>query len=274
MTWIKVEVRTEASRRDALGAWLVARTGQAVEERTDGTLVAYAADESSAEGLERELRTQDGLTDVARSAMPDVDWTQKWRDGIPTRRIGRLTITPSWLAASAGDGPRVVIDPETAFGSGEHGSTRAALALLERHVQPGDRVLDLGSGSGILSIAAAVLGARQAIGIEVDEDANEIAEANAARNGVADRVRFIFGDAAQLAPVAGPAEVLCSNILRIVNVALLPEIRAALVPGGLAIFSGMETAEAGEFREALIAHRFNEVDQAVDAGWWAVAARP
>jgi ribosomal protein L11 methyltransferase len=274
MTWIQVEVRAEASRRDALGAWLVARTGQAVEERTDGTLVAYAADETAAEGLERDLRAQDGLTAVARSAMPDVDWTQKWRDGIPARRIGRLTITPSWLAAGAGDGPRVVIDPETAFGSGEHGSTRAALALLERHVRPGDRVLDLGSGSGILSIAAVVLGARQAIGIEVDEDANEIAEANAARNGVADRVRFLFGDAAQLAPVAGPAEVLCSNILRIVNVALLPEIRAALVPGGLAIFSGMETTEAGEFREALIAHRFNEVDQAVDAGWWAVAARP
>jgi ribosomal protein L11 methyltransferase len=274
MTWYRVEVTAEASRRDELGAWLVARTGQAVEERTDGTLVAFAADEPAATGLERDVRAQEGFTGVALRAMPDVDWTQKWREGIPARRIGRLTVTPSWLVPEAGDGPKVVIDPESAFGSGEHGSTRAALALLERHVRPGDRMLDLGSGSGILAISAAVLGARQAIGIEVDEDANEIAEANAERNGVGDRVRFIFGDAAQLAPVAGPAEILCSNILRIVNIALLPEIRAAIAPGGVAIFSGMEAAEAPDFREALAAHRYVEIDEMVDAGWWAVAARP
>ena len=125
-----------------------------------------------------------------------------------------------------------------------------------------------------ISIAAVKLGARRAVGIEVDEEANEIARVNAERNGVADRVEFLFGDAAQLAPMVGPAEVLCSNILRLVNVALLPEIRASLVPGGVAIFSGMEVAEAPEFRAALAAQRFTEIDDVVDAGWWGVAARP
>ncbi|MCU0621892.1 MAG: 50S ribosomal protein L11 methyltransferase [Gemmatimonadales bacterium] len=273
MTWISLSVTAPAEAREALGAWLVARTGQAVEERSDGVLVAYAADAASADRLVHELEARGEGVGCARHEMPDIDWTQRWREGIPVRRIGRLTVAPSWLAADALDGPRVVIDPEMAFGTGEHGSTRAALALLERHVRPGDRMLDLGSGSGILAISAVLLGARQAIGIEVDEEANVVAESNAERNGVADRVRFIFGDAAQLAPVVGPAEILCSNILRLVNVALLPEIRATLTPRGLAIFSGMEATEASEFRAALAEQRFTEVDDVVDAGWWAVAAR-
>jgi ribosomal protein L11 methyltransferase len=273
MSWISLKVIAPAERREALGAWLVARTGQAVEERDDGTLLAFAATAAEADRLERELRGE-WDTSLSRAEMPEVDWVERWKDGIPSRRFGRLVVTPSWLADPAHGGPQVIIDPETAFGTGEHGSTRVALALLERHVQAGDRMLDLGSGSGILSIAAVKLGARRAVGIEVDEDANEVAELNARRNGVADKVEFLFGDAAQLAPVVGPAEILCSNILRLVNVALLPEIRASLVPGGIAIFSGMEHTEASEFRSALAAQRYTEIDEEIDAGWWGVAARP
>jgi ribosomal protein L11 methyltransferase len=273
MSWISLKVSAPTERREALGAWLVARTGQAVEERADGTLLAFAATAEEADRLEHELRGE-WDTALTRDEMPEVNWIERWRDGIPSRRFGRLVVTPSWLADPAFDGPQVVIDPETAFGTGEHGSTRVVLTMLERYVNPGDRVLDLGSGSGILSIAAVKLGARRAVGIEVDEDANEVAELNARRNGVADKVEFLFGDAAQLAPVVGPAEILCSNILRLVNVALLPEIRASLVPGGLAIFSGMEHTEAAEFRAALAAQRYTEVDEVIDAGWWGVVARP
>jgi ribosomal protein L11 methyltransferase len=273
MSWISLQVAAPAERREALGAWLVAHTGQAVEERADGTLMAFAATAADADRLEQALRGEWG-TSLTRAEMPEVNWVERWKDGIPSRRFGRLVVTPSWLADPAHVGPQVIIDPETAFGTGEHGSTRVALALLERHVQPGDRMLDLGSGSGILSIAAVKLGARRAVGIEVDEDANEVAELNATRNGVADRVEFLFGDAAQLAPVVGPAEILCSNILRLVNVALLPEIRASLVPGGIAIFSGMEHTEAPAFRAALAAQRYTEIDEEIDAGWWGVAARP
>src|SRR5690606_20410338 len=137
----------------------------------------------------------------------------------------------------------VTLDPESAFGSGEHGSTRAALALLERLLVPGHRLLDFGSGSGILAIAAARLGGTMAVGIEVDDEANPIAEANAARNGVADRVTFLHGDAGALHPLVGQVDLVCSNILRTVNTLLLPAIREALRPGGVAIFSGMEEAE-------------------------------
>jgi ribosomal protein L11 methyltransferase len=191
-----------------------------------------------------------------------------------TRRFGRLLLTPSWLpvAPTAGD-VVITIDPESAFGSGEHGSTRGALALLERHLQRGDRVLDLGSGSGILSIAAVALGARSAIGFEIDEPSIPVADTNARRNGVDGAISFISGDAADLAPLAGPVEVVCSNILRTVNVVLLPAIAAALIPGGIAIFAGMEAPEAPLFEPVLAAGGFDSLDTVIDDGWWSVAAK-
>jgi len=165
-----------------------------------------------------------------------------------------------------------VLDPESAFGSGEHGSTRAALTLLERHLRRGDRVLDLGSGSGILAIAAVKLGAARAVGIENDPEASPVARRNADRNGVGDAVEFLDGDAGDLAPLLGPADLLLSNILRTVNTALLPAIVSALRPGGLAVFSGMECAEAELFRPALATAGLSACDEVEDAGWWAIAA--
>jgi ribosomal protein L11 methyltransferase len=167
----------------------------------------------------------------------------------------------------------VVLDPEMAFGSGEHGSTRAALALLERHLAQGDRVLDLGSGSGILAIAAVKLGAQRATGVELDEVSNAVALRNAERNGVAGATAFLHGEAADLAPLLGPADLVLSNILRTVNTLLLPAIGASLRPAGIAIFSGMESAEAELFAPELVQAGFSAFDHVDDAGGWAVAAR-
>lgn len=273
MSWWAVDVRPKPADRDRLSAWLVARTGQAVEERDDGTIVSFAGDEAAAAQLAAAARSQ--ADDVVTGLRPldEVDWTTRWRDGLGPRRIGRLTVAPSWAVPADTDGPLVVLDPETAFGSGEHGSTRAALALLERHLRPDDRVLDFGSGSGILSIAAVVLGARAATGIEVDAEANQVAVRNARSNDVAGRTRFLDGDAAMLGPLLGPADLVLSNILRSVNIELLPAIRRSLRPGGLAVFAGMEDAEAALFRPALAAAGLDIVDEVTDAGWWGVAAR-
>jgi ribosomal protein L11 methyltransferase len=273
MTWWAIDVRTDPSRREWVGAWLVARTGQAVEERDDGTLVTFAEDERAADALVAALAAAgDVPVESSRRRLEAVDWTTRWRDGLGPRTFGRLTVVPSWIEALRSDGPTVVLDPESAFGSGEHGSTRAALALLERHLRPGDRVLDLGSGSGILAIAAVKLGAAAAVGIENDPEAGPVALRNAERNGVTDAVQILEGDAGDLAPLLGPADLLLSNILRTVNTALLPAIVSALRPGGLAIFSGMETMEAAAFRPVLAASGLVERDQVTDAGWWAVAA--
>jgi ribosomal protein L11 methyltransferase len=276
MSWWAIDVRTAPERRDGLTAWLVARTGQAVEERDDGTLVTFAPDEVSAQALVREMeRDVDATAHAERRQLEVVDWSTRWRDGLHPRRFGKLTVVPSWLPeADTNHAHTVVLDPETAFGSGEHGSTRVALTLLEQLLRPGQVVLDLGSGSGILAIAAVKLGAARAVGIEIDPEANVVALRNAARNGVTDSVQLLEGDAGLLAPLVGPADLILSNILRTANTALLPAIRGALIPGGAAIFSGMEQEEAPEFRRVLVADDFEVLHETTDSGWWGAAARP
>ena len=280
MSGCALDVRGPDEVRDAVAAWVVERTGHAVEERPDGTLVGFAPSEPEAEAVLRELRAAFGV-DVGGSSRPlaDIAWEKRWREGLGPRRIGRLTVAPSWaVPATCYPLPvtslaPIVIDPETAFGTGEHGSTRTALLLLDRHLRPGDRVLDLGSGSGILAIAAARLGAARATGVELDAEAEPVAVGNAARNGVADRVAFVTGDAAALVPLLAPVELILSNILRSANAELLPAIAAALAPGGTAIFAGMEREERELFLPALAGGGFAWFDEAVDGAWWGVAAR-
>jgi ribosomal protein L11 methyltransferase len=271
MTWWSIEVGLHGADPDAVAARLVAETGHPVEERVD-RVVGFAPDADSAARASAAVVTAFGAgVDVRQASVADPDWTSRWREGIGVRQVGRLAVGPSWLLAS---GPAaVVVDPETAFGTGEHGSTRGALLLLDRYLRPGSLVLDLGCGSGILAIAAAKLGARAAFGIEVDEEAIPVAEANAARNGVADRIRFLAGDARDLGPLAGPADLIVSNILRGVNESLLEPIRDSLRPEGLAVFAGMEADEASLFRPALAGRRFQLIDEIIDEGWWAAAAR-
>jgi ribosomal protein L11 methyltransferase len=275
MTWWSVEVRAPARHKDALGAWLVTRTGQAVEERDESTLVAFASGSEAAAHLVEEIsRETEGRVETEPRPIESIDWSHQWRQGLGIRRVGRLSIIPSWLPEAATPSPYdVVLDPETAFGSGEHGSTRVALILTDQLVRKGNAVLDLGSGSGILAIAAVKLGASRAWGIEIDPEAIAVAERNAARNQVDGRVEFLQGDAAALAPLLEPADLVLSNILRVENARLLPVISKALKPRGIGIFSGMEVAEADEFRQTLEHSGFSIVEEAIDSAWWGVAAR-
>jgi ribosomal protein L11 methyltransferase len=272
--WWQLSVQCRPEDTDAVAAAIVDATGQGVEEPALGRLSTVLPSDVEARTLGGSLVARFPALEAAVTEVEPVDWSVRWRDGIITRRFGRLLVTPSWLPVVPDPGDVVLtLDPESAFGSGEHGSTRAALALLERHVRPGDRMLDFGSGSGILAIAAALLGAASAVGIEVDDDANPIAEANAARNAVSDRVTFLHGDAGELHQLVGPAHLVSSNILRTVNVLLLPNIREALHPGGIAIFSGMEVAERPLFLPVLEAEGWEVIEEQTDTDWWAVAAR-
>jgi ribosomal protein L11 methyltransferase len=275
MSWWAVDVRTAPEDRERVSAWLVRESGHAVEERPDGLLVGFALNEAHA----RSLGTRLGdlyPADVRVWLRPveSVDWTTRWREGLGPRTVGRLTLIPGWVDLPEQTGPIVIIDPESAFGSGEHGSTRAALALLDRHLPDQGRVLDLGTGSGILTIAAAKLGARHAFGVDIDDEAIPIAVRNAERNQVAGRVEFLSGDAAVLTPLCAPVDLILSNILRGPNVELLPVIRSTLASDGVAIFSGMEQREAHLFRPELTKAGFRSIDEVTDDGWWAVAAVP
>jgi ribosomal protein L11 methyltransferase len=274
MSWCALDVQSPPESRDAVATWLVSRTGQAVEERGDGTLVSFAPNESEADALLGALHSAFGGAVAGSSrSLPEVDWSRRWREGLGPRVIGRLTVTPSWAIPGDAGPATVIMDPETAFGTGEHGSTRVALTLLDRHLAPGSRVLDLGSGSGILAIAAAKLGAVRATGIELDAEVEPIAAANIARNGVEERVACLTGDAAALAPLLAPADFILSNILRSVNETLLPVILRSLAPGGMVIFAGMERPERSLFLASLAGAGFVVVDEATDGDWWGVAAR-
>lgn len=273
MSWCALDILAVEPARLSIAEWLVRRTGQAVEERADGTLIGVTTAEAAGAILD-ELHGRFGAQVRALTrSLPPEDWEAAWRRGLGPRRVGRLVITPSWSIPEPVEPYPIVIDPEMAFGTGEHGSTRAALQLLDRLIRPGDRVLDLGSGSGILSIAAVALGAARAVGIDLDPEAEPVAAANALRNGRPE-AGFLTGDAADLAGLLAPADLVLSNILRRENEALLPAIRSALSPDGIAIFSGMEESEAPAFRDAIRRHQFRAIDETVDDGWWGVAVRP
>lgn len=272
MTWWALEVSPHPAHRDAVAAWLVSSTGHAVEDADEMPLVGFAADAGTARALGQSLRERFGDLETRVREIEAVDWSTAWRRGLGIRQVGRVVLCPSWLTPPGGAEALVRIDPEMAFGTGEHGSTRGALLLLDAFCAPGARVLDLGSGSGILAIAAVRLGAARAVGIEIDPVAVDVAERNAERNGVAGTVRFVEGNAADLAPLAGPADLILSNILREPNIALLPAIRRTLAPTGVAIFSGMEETEAQRFRAALDEAGYRVLREVVDEGWWSVAA--
>ncbi len=270
--WWHLSVSCRPEDTDAVAAAIVAATGHGAEEPEPGVLSTALPTAQDAKRLVGTLAEQFADLEGSVTELEPVDWTVRWRDGITTRRFGRLVLTPSWLPLVPDEAEVVVtLDPETAFGSGEHGSTRAALTLLERHLRPGQRMLDFGSGSGILAIAAARLGAVGAVGIEVDDTAIPIAEANAERNECSDRVTFLLGDAGELHRLVGPVDLVCSNILRLVNMLLLPAITEALQPGGLAIFSGMEETERELFLPVLLEAGWTVRDEMVDGEWWAVA---
>lgn len=208
----------------------------------------------------------------------DEDWSESWRWGLRPRRVGEhLVVTPSWVEPEGRAGDIViVVDPEMAFGTGEHATTRGALRALETVVRSGDRVLDVGTGSAILAIAAARLGAGEVLAVESDPDAIENAGDNLRRNAVADRVELLHGlvDNEFLA-LLGPGrfEVIVANVLSGVLVPLLPAFHASLVPGrsgggGYLILGGILDEEADAVISAAHAAGFTLLREDLEEEWW------
>lgn len=217
------------------------------------------------------LRDVDAAATVAFSATPDVDWSAEWKARIGAHAVGSLIVTPPWLADRYPEARRVVIDPGMAFGTGEHETTRGVLRLLTRYLRAGDVVADLGAGSAVLSIAAAKLGARRVAAIELDPEAIGNAQENVERNAVASSVVIIEGDAALLLPLVAPVRVVLANIISSVLIALLPAIREALAPDGIAILSGILSEEKRSIEDAVAAGGWRILDSDEEGLWWSVA---
>jgi ribosomal protein L11 methyltransferase len=181
------------------------------------------------------------VPDFSLRSIPDQDWVARSRDQFePIRVSPRLWIVPTWHAPPEPDAINLILDPGLAFGTGSHPTTRLCLQWLERTIAGGETVLDYGCGSGILAIAALRLGARRAVGIDIDPGAVAVARANALRNGVAGE----FLDSR--APLALTADVIVANILANPLKLLAPVLISRCARGGRLALSGILSGQASE----------------------------
>jgi len=206
-----------------------------------------------------------GKLRVAR--VDDSDWMEAWKRGYAPQRIGRILIVPSWLdePISAGE-LSIRLDPGMAFGTGLHPTTRGCLTLLQRIEPMPDRCLDVGTGSGILGIAALRLGAERVVGLDTDPIAVTAAMANAAVNGLADRFEARRGTV--MVELANePYPLVLANLVASLLIELAPALVANTALGGTLIASGIIEPRADEVLASLSAAGFALIDRLGDGEW-------
>ncbi len=210
---------------------------------------------------------------LSTGSVKESDWADNWKQFFKVTEIGeRLVIRPTWEEYTS-DGSRTVlsIDPGAAFGTGTHATTRICLELLEKYIKDGDRMLDVGCGSGILSIAALLLGAKQAVGVDIDPLAVKVAGENAALNRVDDRAEYICGNLADR--VEGKYNLICANIVADIVMALTPDTGRFLAEDGVFICSGIIDLRGAEVEDCLRQNGFEILDMVERENWRAYAAR-
>jgi len=211
----------------------------------------------------------------------ETDWSESWKVNFQPIRVGkRLMIVPAWLNPPlAPDDIAIRLDPGMAFGTGTHPTTQLCLEAIERHAKPGARLIDLGTGSGILAIAAAKLGAGPILAIDIDAEAVRVAGENVSANGVAANVQVGKGSlaeilAGQFGPEWLPAPLVIANILAHIIVLLLHAgLADTVAPGGLLVLSGILDSQAYQVIAALREHGLSVAGQEHVEDWVAIIAR-
>ncbi|MGI6030113.1 MAG: 50S ribosomal protein L11 methyltransferase [Eubacteriales bacterium] len=224
---------------------------------------------------ERAPQVDFGSLEVSVRSMAEEDWANNWKQYYKPLLIGeKLLIRPTWEEVENPEGRVVVaMDPGMAFGTGTHATTSQCLAALERVVRPGDRVLDLGCGSGILAITTLLLGAEHAIGVDIDPNAVHIAGQNACINGLdPSRYEFLSGDVAQEGELSRyleqhPADVVAANIVADVILHLTPVVGRYLKPGGTFIASGVIDMRSAEVEECFARCGFRVEERLCHKDW-------
>lgn len=275
--FVTVRLRPDQLELAQLRLWELGATG--LEERDETTLIRESApgravlvaafpDHAAAQYALNEIRQE---YEAEIGYVPHEDWATEWRRGFSAQRIGRrLLLHPSWEEVqSEPDDVVLMIDPENAFGSGDHETTRLVLKVLDKWVAGGERVLDVGCGSGILSIAALRLGAASAVAIDIEEDAVEVACRNAALNAVDCRIEV---STRPLDDIDGVYDIVLANIATRVLLRMPNELQARIAPGGLLVLSGIVH---GERDELLAAYAPMPLEECLEEGeWCACILRP
>ncbi len=270
MDTIEVLVEAKPELHDHLVAEL-ADLGYEGFLQTESHLTAYVpADRDSARLRDLTRRTVKNLgscTPVNFSLIRERNWNEEWERSATAVEVGRFIILPTWSTLDVGDREPLWIDPKMSFGTGHHESTRLALRLMEKHFRSGSLVLDAGSGTGILSIAAVRLGARSVTAFDIDPWAAENFAENVMRNGVSDRVSFVSGD---MGSVTGTGfDLIVANINRNVLVEICRDMSDRLRDAGRLILSGVLKSDRDSMIRVGEACSLALADEATEGPWWA-----
>jgi len=301
LRYLEVSVRCRRAAADAVGNLLLTLTGAGyavddpliVEQNRDRwdmtdlapgdpswvTVSGWLAETDDLE--QRRLRLEAGLDEIRGLGLGEVDparfrwvqeedWAHTWKAYFRPTRVGdRLVVVPTWEAYTPAEGDLpVYLDPGMAFGTGTHATTALCMRWMERLVGPGSRVIDVGTGSGILAVAAKRLGAAEVLAIDVDPVAVEVAQANARQNGVEVDVRRATLDQVP----EGEADLIVANIIASVIIDILPDVVARLKPGGRFLASGIIAEKKEAVSEAMTEAWLLPVGVHEQDGWVALLA--
>lgn len=232
-------------------------------EENPAEAISFLQERYIAENIPFELETADCAME---------DWINNWKQYFKPIAVGKkLLIRPTWEEDYDAQGRTVLhLEPGLAFGTGTHETTRLCMELLEQYVTPEADVLDIGCGSGILSVAALLLGAKSAVGVDIDELAVKTAAENAEINGVKDRFTAIAGNLTDR--VSGQYHVVVANIVADVIALLTEEIEQYLHPEAVYLMSGIIDMREQDVQQAL-AQRFDIIARREEKGWVALAAK-
>lgn len=300
MEWLEISVGVGGEAAETVSAFLARFGSVAVEELTAGPTDAHSHEPTvtvrgyieaqHAEGLRDEIAQ--GLWHLSQMlpisepqyrTLTERDWTEAWKDYFPVLHLAeRTVIVPTWRDYEPQAGEIVIaLDPGQAFGTGLHPSTQLCLAALENYLTPGDRVLDVGTGTGILAIAAAKMGAAHVEAMDVEPAAVKAAEENVQANRVSDTVSVYFATLTPFRSASGPDpdvyrhgphDLVLANIIAEVISAMAPELVQLTRPGGVIITSGIILEREHVVMEAF-AGRAAVVMRSQDGDWVSLAFR-
>jgi len=218
-----------------------------------------------------------GRLEAELSSIREEDWANNWKQYFKPLKVGeKLVIKPSWEDYSGDDGRIILeIDPASSFGTGQHHTTRLCLELLEKSLNSGDKLLDMGCGSGILSIGAMLLGAESAVAVDIDENAAATAAENAQKNNIpAEKYTTYYGnvlsDEKLAEKITTEYDIITANIVADVLIAMKDFFFRCLRKGGTLIVSGIIEERMDEVVDALVSVGFSGPEANVKEGWAAV----
>ena len=237
--------------------------------------IYISPEENPAEALSflRERLDSENISHTLRTdAIKEEDWAFGWKKYYHPLRIGEhIVVCPSWESCSLEPGDVMLrLDPGMAFGTGTHETTRLCLEMLEKFVKPGMDILDIGCGSGILSICGVLLGGKQAVGVDIDQTAVKVANENAEMNHVQDKTEYLCGDLTD--KVSGKYQVVCANIVADVVIRLIPDVGTFMDDNAVLLVSGIIEPRRDEVVEALGEYGYQVIDSREEKGWCAMAA--